>query len=40
VDAQFTIGGYCVRVYTLDLNQHWRRIRDELLRLPHVDCET
>ncbi len=33
VDANFAIGGFPVRVYTIDLNQHWMKIRDELLGL-------
>ena len=33
VDANFAIGGFPVRVYTINLNQHWTQIRDQLLRL-------
>jgi len=33
VDASFTIDGYPVRLYTLNLDQHWRNIERDLLQL-------
>lgn len=33
IDARFSLSGHGVRVYTLDLNQHWSLIRRDLLEL-------
>jgi 5-methylcytosine-specific restriction enzyme subunit McrC len=33
IDVSFTMHGHCVRIYTIDLNQHWKGIRRDLLNL-------
>lgn len=33
VDSSFTIDGYPIRLFTLNLNQHWKKIEDDLLCL-------
>jgi 5-methylcytosine-specific restriction enzyme subunit McrC len=33
VDVSFVVHGHGIRVYTIDLNQHWKSIRQDLLNL-------
>ena len=30
LDLNYTLGGHRVRIYTINLNQHWSKISDEL----------
>jgi 5-methylcytosine-specific restriction enzyme subunit McrC len=36
LDLRYEIDGFSVRIYTLDLSQHWSAIEKDLLRLIHA----